>query len=54
MNYAELLLKAINEYNEDDLKSKTTLRELICLISDNEELRNNHIIKNLQNNILNK
>ena len=47
MNYAELLLKAINEYNEDDLKSKTTLRDLICLISDNEELRNNHIIKNL-------
>jgi len=47
VDYAELLLKAINEYNDDDAASKTVLRDLICVISDNEELKKNPLIRNL-------
>lgn len=37
MDYAKLLLVAINNYNEEDLESKLRLRDLVCIISDNEE-----------------
>lgn len=47
MDYVEQLLKAVNEYNDDDLQSQNALRDLVCIVSDNEELKKNPLIRNI-------
>lgn len=46
-DYASLLLSAINEYNEQDNKSKLNLRDLICIISDDEEQKSDPMVREL-------
>ena len=46
-DYVNLLLDAINKYNEDDEKSKNRLRDLVCIISENKELKEDLFIREL-------
>lgn len=46
-DYVNLLLDAINRYSEDDVKSKSRLRDLVCIISEDKELQKNPLIKEL-------
>ena len=46
-DYASLLLMAINNYNEHDIKSKNNLRDLICIISDDESKKSDPFVREL-------
>lgn len=46
-DYASELLSAINNYCEDDLDSKRALRDLVCIISEREDISSDPFIKNL-------
>lgn len=47
LDYTSLLLNAINNYNEEDKKSIIVLRDLICIISENKELKESDMINEL-------
>lgn len=47
LDYVNLLLDAINKYNEDDVDSKNRLRDLVCIISENDSVKSDPIIKEL-------
>jgi superfamily II DNA/RNA helicase len=47
LDYAERLLSAINAYDEKNEQSVNSLRDLVCIISDNTDLKNDPIIKSL-------
>lgn len=46
-DYASRLLKAINRYDPDDSSTVNQLRDLICWISDNDELKKDIFISSL-------
>ena len=46
-DYVSLLLDAINRYNEDDTNSKNKLRDLVCIISEDKNLKNDSLIREL-------
>lgn len=46
-NYVNLLVNAINRYNEEDVKSRIRLRDLVCIISDDEKLKSDPLIREL-------
>ena len=46
-DYASALMEAINNYNENDNNSRNELRDLVCIISDNSELKKDVLIKEL-------
>lgn len=46
-DYVNLLLTAVNNYNEEDIKSKMELRDLVCVISDNDKQKNDPLIREL-------
>jgi len=46
-DYISILLKAINEYNDTDTKSKTTLRDLVCVASEDKEVKKDPVIQSL-------
>lgn len=46
-DYVEKLLIAINEFDPNDKTSVERLRDLVCIISDNDELQKNPIIRQL-------
>lgn len=46
-DYVSLLLDAINMYSENDTNSKNRLRDLVCIISENESLKNDPLIREL-------
>ena len=46
-DYVNLLLDAINRYDEYDIKSKNKLRDLVCIISEDNELKRDPLIKEL-------
>lgn len=47
VDYAKELLLAVNSYNENDADSKAHLRDLICIISENNELKSDPLISKL-------
>jgi len=47
VDYVSRLLRAINDYNDTDDNSKETLRDLICVISDNAEIKADPFIRKL-------
>lgn len=47
LDYVNLLLDAINKYNEDDVDSKNRLRDLVCIISENDSVKSDPLIKEL-------
>ena len=47
LDYVNLLLDAINKYNEDDVDSKNRLRDLGCIISENDSVKSDPLIKEL-------
>ena len=47
LEYVNLLLDAINKYNEDDVDSKNRLRDLVCIISENDSVKSDPLIKEL-------
>lgn len=46
-DYLNLLLDAINNYNEEDMNSKNKLRDLVCIISENDSAKNDPLIREL-------
>lgn len=46
-DYAKLLLTAINLYDPDDSETIDRLRDLVCWVSDQDELKNDSTIKEL-------
>ena len=46
-DYVKLLLTAINQFNPDDMGTMDRLRDLVCWISDHEELKQDALIKSL-------
>lgn len=46
-DYVNLLLDAINNYNDEDLNSKKKLRDLVCVISENDSIKNDPLIREL-------
>lgn len=46
-DYVNLLLDAINNYNEEDMSSKNKLRDLVCIISENDSLKKDPLIREL-------
>lgn len=46
-DYINLLLRAINNYNDNDYKSKMKLRDLVCIISDDEKQKDDPVIREL-------
>lgn len=46
-DYVNLLLDAINRYDESDIKSKNKLRDLVCIISEDNEMKRDPLIKEL-------
>lgn len=47
MDYVRILLDALNNYCEIDEESKVKLRDIICIISEKEELKKNIFVKEL-------
>ena len=45
--YIEKLLTAINQFDNADTKSVECLRDLVCLISDNDQLKQDATIRSL-------
>lgn len=46
-DYVNLLLDAINNYNEEDTNSKNKLRDLVCIISENNNIKSDPLIREL-------
>ena len=46
-DYLNLLLEAINNYNEEDMNSKNKLRDLVCIISENDSVKEDPLIREL-------
>ena len=46
-DYVNLLLNAINNYNEEDIDSKNKLRDLVCIISESENIKKDPLIREL-------
>ena len=46
-DYVRLLLSAINQFNPDNLETVNHLRDLICWISDHDEIKSDSTIRNL-------
>lgn len=46
-DYVNLLLDAINNYNEEDINSKNKLRDLVCVISENDSIKKDSLIREL-------
>lgn len=46
-DYVNLLLNAINNYNEEDMDSKNKLRDLVCIISENDRIKKDPLIREL-------
>ena len=46
-DYANLLINAINKYDPDNSESVNQLRDLVCWISDNNEIKNDKTISEL-------
>lgn len=46
-DYVNLLLEAINNYNEEDMSSKNKLRDLVCVISENNSIKKDPLIREL-------
>ena len=46
-DYVNLLLDAINNYNEEDIDTKKKLRDLVCVISENNNLKKDPLIREL-------
>ena len=46
-DYVNLLLDAVNRYDEDDINSKNRLRDLVCIISEDNSLKNDSLIREL-------
>lgn len=46
-DYVNLLLNAINNYNEEDMGSKNKLRDLVCIISENDSIKKDPLIREL-------
>lgn len=46
-DYVNLLLSAINNYNEEDMSSKMKLRDLVCIISENDSIKKDPLIREL-------
>lgn len=46
-DYVNLLLDAINNYNEEDVSSKNRLRDLVCIISENDSIKKDPLIREL-------
>lgn len=46
-DYLNLLLDAINNYNEEDMNSKNKLRDLVCIISENDNAKKDPLIREL-------
>ena len=44
LDYVNLLLDAINKYNEDDVDSKNRLRGLVCIISENDSVKSDIMV----------
>ena len=47
VDYVKELLLAINKYNENDIKTKGRLRDLVCFISEQSTIKNDPLISNL-------
>ena len=47
MDYVNLLLDAINRYDENDVESTNKLRDIVCIVSDNEGLKTDPLIREL-------
>lgn len=47
MDYVNLLLDAINRYDENNFDSKNKLRDLVCIISEDRNLKSDPLIKEL-------
>lgn len=47
MDYVNLLLDAINRYDENNSDSKNKLRDLVCIISEDRSLKSDPLIKEL-------
>ena len=45
-DYVNLLLDAINNYNEEDIDTKKKLRDLVCVISENNNLKKIRLLEN--------
>lgn len=46
-DYVNLLLDAINNYNEEDMSSINKLRDLVCIISENDSIKKDPLIREL-------
>ncbi len=46
-DYTNMLLRAINNYDENDKKSIIALRDLICIISENDEIEKSPLLNEL-------
>lgn len=46
-DYVDKLLFAINNYDSSDIHSVNALRDLVCWISDNEELKKDKVVAEL-------
>ena len=46
-DYADELLLAINKYREDDMASRERLRDLLCVISEQEKMKEDPFVKEL-------
>ena len=44
-DYVNLLLDAINNYNEEDMSSINKLRDLVCIISENDSIKKDPLIR---------
>lgn len=53
-NYINLLLEAINMYDENNEESKNRLRDLVCIISENDKLKQDPLIRELLYSASNK
>lgn len=47
MDYVNLLLDAINRYDENNVESTNKLRDIVCIVSDNEGLKKDPLIREL-------
>ena len=45
-DYVDKLLFAINNYDSSNIRSVNALRDLVCWISDNEELKKTKSLRN--------
>ena len=46
-DYVNFLLDAINNYNEEDMSSINKLRDLVCIISENDSIKKDPLIREL-------